>query len=220
MKTVIKLPLQTTYDLPQEFQSDDTRSSELLVQYFVNKFTKEGDTVLDPFAGFGTTLYVSEKCKRIPYGVELDKARFEFIRSKIIHKDNIIQANWLDIDSVPFLDIDFCFTSPPYMNMKETSNPLTNYSSKATYDDYLDLMTKIFSRIKRSMKKDGILVIEVNNIKQEQITTLAWDIGKKLSNVFDFQGELIIVWDGISDEKGVYGTGYDHSYCLVYKNSY
>ena len=213
------MPLQATYDLPQAFQHDDTRSSDVLVEYFVEQFTKEGDAVLDPFAGYGTTLYVSEKLNRIPYGLELDRARYEFIKSNIVHKDNIKQGNWLDIDTVPFSNIDFCFTSPPYMTKEETFNPLTNYSSKGTYDEYLDLIVKIFSKIRKIMKQGGILVVEVNNIKHEQVTTLAWDIGKKLSQLFDFQGEIIIEWDGINDEKGVYGTGYDHSYCLVYKNS-
>ena len=64
-----------------------------MVNYFLERYTKEGDKVLDPFAGFGTTLNVAETLNRIPYGIELQKDRFEFIRLNIKHKDNIFNGN-------------------------------------------------------------------------------------------------------------------------------
>ena len=44
---------------------------ESLPEWFVKLFTKEGDTVLDPFAGSGTTLMVSQKMKRNSIGIEI-----------------------------------------------------------------------------------------------------------------------------------------------------
>lgn len=44
---------------------------ESLPEWFVKLFTKEGDTVLDPFAGSGTTLMVSQKMKRNAIGIEI-----------------------------------------------------------------------------------------------------------------------------------------------------
>jgi site-specific DNA-methyltransferase (adenine-specific) len=42
-----------------------------LVEQLVHTFTKEGDGVLDPFAGSGTTLFVSRFMGRKAYGVEI-----------------------------------------------------------------------------------------------------------------------------------------------------
>ena len=42
-----------------------------LPEWFIKLFTVPGDTVLDPFAGSGTTLYVARKMKRKAVGIEI-----------------------------------------------------------------------------------------------------------------------------------------------------
>jgi site-specific DNA-methyltransferase (adenine-specific) len=44
---------------------------ENLPEWFIKLFTQEGDTVLDPFAGSGTTLTVAQKMRRNAIGVEI-----------------------------------------------------------------------------------------------------------------------------------------------------
>lgn len=56
---------------------------EELPEWFIKLFTKEFDTVLDPFAGSGTTLFVSNRMKRHSIGIEIMPEYFEMIKSKI-----------------------------------------------------------------------------------------------------------------------------------------
>ncbi|MDR1652114.1 MAG: site-specific DNA-methyltransferase [Prevotellaceae bacterium] len=44
---------------------------DALPEWFIKLFTKEGDTVLDPFAGSGTTLRVAKKMARNSIGIEI-----------------------------------------------------------------------------------------------------------------------------------------------------
>jgi len=71
------------------------------------------------------------------------------------------------------------------------------------------------------LKPGGYIIIEVANLKRNGITTLAWDIGREISKVFYFIGEIIIGWkkEENTGEEGTYGYGYDHSYCLIFRNT-
>lgn len=57
---------------PTQSYLHTTQKPVELVTYALFNHTKEGDVVLDPFLGSGTTLIACEKTGRVCYGVELD----------------------------------------------------------------------------------------------------------------------------------------------------
>ena len=57
--------------------------SNWIGQWFIKLFTQEGDTVLDPFAGSGTTLFVAERMGRNAIGVELMDEYYQMIKEQI-----------------------------------------------------------------------------------------------------------------------------------------
>ena len=56
---------------------------EELPQWFMKLFTQEGDTVLDPFAGSGTTLFVAERMGRNAIGIEIMQEYYQMIKEQI-----------------------------------------------------------------------------------------------------------------------------------------
>lgn len=54
-----------------------------LPEWFIKLFTKENDTVLDPFMGSGTTLTVANKMQRHSIGIEILPEYFEMVQSQI-----------------------------------------------------------------------------------------------------------------------------------------
>ena len=54
-----------------------------LPEWFMKLFTKEGDTVLDPFMGSGTTNFVAKRMKRNSIGIEIAPKYYEMVRRQI-----------------------------------------------------------------------------------------------------------------------------------------
>lgn len=56
---------------------------EELPEWFIKLFTKQGDTVLDPFMGSGTTNIVAQRMKRNSIGIEIVEEYYDMVREQI-----------------------------------------------------------------------------------------------------------------------------------------
>src|SRR5215213_6622465 len=102
---------------------------ETLAQEFIEFFTKQEQTVLDPMAGTGSTLVAALRAGRNSYGIELNPKYAEIakqvieeertalgdsvatLQSLIVRGDASLAANY----HLPL--IDYVLTSPPYWDM-------------------------------------------------------------------------------------------------------
>jgi DNA modification methylase len=198
--------------LPSEFQADDVRYAESLVECFLREYTREGDRVFDPFAGFGTTLLVAQEMGRVPFGIEYDRARCDYVRSRLKNPDQILHGDARQLSSYSLPTFDFSMTSPPYMARDEQEDPLTAYTAAGHgYARYLECIREIYRQLAVVLREDARVVIEVSNLKGRQVTTLAWDIAREVARELTFEGEVVVGWEE------TYGYGYDHSYCLIFR---
>jgi len=220
MRTVIQMNHGNRISFPAEIADEDVRSSDQLVEHFIRAYTKPGDVVFDPFAGFGTTLTVAERLRRIGYGIEFLQDRVEYIRSIVENKANIFHGSALEMEKFDLPEIDFSFTSPPYMSANDHPQyPFTAYEITGDgYGQYLQDIQSVYRQLKRKLKPNAVAVIEASNIiNHGRMTPLAWDIARSVGEVLHLEKEIIVQWDGDSAE-GTYGFGYDHCYCLIFRN--
>ncbi|MDR0969390.1 MAG: site-specific DNA-methyltransferase [Lentimicrobiaceae bacterium] len=63
---------------------------DTLPEWFIKLFTKEYDTVLDPFAGSGTTLRVAKSMYRNSIGIEIIPEYVEMIKSQIQERELVL----------------------------------------------------------------------------------------------------------------------------------
>ena len=56
---------------------------EALPEWFIRLFTKEGDVVLDPFTGSGTTNIVAQRMNRHSIGIEIVKEYYDILKKNI-----------------------------------------------------------------------------------------------------------------------------------------
>ena len=213
VQTWLHLPRGNRHNLPSRFRHEDVRCADSFVEYCINTYTGNGQVVFDPFAGYGTTLLVAEELGRLGYGVEYSKSKADYVQSLLAHPERLIQGDSRLLAQYDLPAIDLCLTSPPYTNQSDTENPFVDYRQKGfDYPSYMKEMGNIFSQVAQKMNPSGRLVIEASNLKKAgEVTTLAWDIAREVSQILHFDGETIICWDE-------YGYGYNHSYCLVFSN--
>ena len=59
---------------------------EWLPEFFILLFTDEGDVVLDPFSGSGTTYRVAERLGRVPVGIEINE---EYVQEQLYFRQQV-----------------------------------------------------------------------------------------------------------------------------------
>ncbi|HEY5575041.1 MAG TPA: DNA methyltransferase [Anaerolineales bacterium] len=138
--------------------------------------------------------------------------------------------------------IDYVFTSPPYWDMLHARGAQTQknrrnspdldviYSTQPgdlgnieDYGDFLDRLAGIYVRLKPFIRRQGYLTIIVKNVKKGgKIYPLAWDLARKLGEIYTLKDERIWVQDNI--RLAPYGLGNAwvsntfHHYCLQFRN--
>jgi SAM-dependent methyltransferase len=209
MRTFLTLPSVPQEPLPPEFADDDVRFSEALVELLLGEFTREGDVVLDPFAGFGTTLVVAEQMGRVPVGLELSPRVAAYARSLLRHPEALIEGDARRLRDYGLPRFDFSLTSPPFMCRGDTEDPLAAYAVPgAGYEAYLRGLQDIYRQVRQLMKPDARVILEVADQERDgQVTTLVPDVAAAIGGVLHFEGEIVVTSDGPGDD------GYD---CLVF----
>lgn len=226
MRTALTLPYERETALQEEFDADAgaVRMPPGLARRLLEEYTAPGDRVLDPFAGFGTTLAVAEELNRDAWGVEFEADRAAYVRDRVANPDHVHHGSAESLpDGLP--TVDCVLTSPPFMHEVDDRNPLRNYAGESDYPTYLDDLRGVFAGVADHLREDGCLLVEASNMKfEERVTTLAWDLADALRElpVLRFAGEHVVAWEGASggpEGPGVYGFGYDHSYVLVFERT-
>ncbi|ELZ86573.1 DNA methylase N-4/N-6 domain-containing protein [Haloferax elongans ATCC BAA-1513] len=218
MKTALSFEYAHDEELPPPHTSD-FRTPNALVEHVLQTYTDPGDAVIDIFAGYGTTLIEAERLDRIPFGLEYEPERVAYIRERLSTPTNVREGDVLDFDPSWVPTCEMCFTSPPFMEQTDDRNPFENYAGESSYDAYLDDIETAFSNLEGVIAPEGHLVVDVANMKHEgRVTPLAWDVAERISNVFHFDGEVVVSWEGDDAPDGTFGYGYDHSYMLVFTN--
>ena len=139
---------------------------------------------------------------------------------------------------------DFLMTSPPYWNMlrksrggvesthKERakagldtiySDDVNDLGNLCDYDQFIDALGGIFDGCYDVLKEKAYMVVVVQNVRvpEGEVRPLAWDLQKRISERFSFQGERI--WCQDSKKLGIWGyptvfvPNYHHHYCLIFQ---
>ena len=126
---------------------------ETLAQEFIEFFTKEGQTILDPMVGTGSSLVAALRSGRNSIGIELNQ-KYVDITNQVVGDErevlgeaaehltcNVIQGNALHIakyfEESGLPAVDYVLTSPPYWDMLHAKGAQTQQKRRTNSE--LDL---------------------------------------------------------------------------------
>jgi hypothetical protein len=164
----------------------------------------------------------------------------EHLESVVITGDAAKMSEYFTKFNFPL--IDYVLTSPPYWNMLHAQGAFTQKKRRASgqldvtysnypndlgniedYDEFLESLVMILRSIKPQLRLNAYLTIIVKNVKKGgKIYPLAWDLAKKLSEIYTLKDEKIWLQD--NQRLAPYGLGNAwvsntfHHYCLQFRN--
>ena len=138
------------------------------------RYSKEGDLVLDQFAGGGTTLVEAKLLNRNIIGVDVNPVALERCKEKVdfTHEgaNGIVTIKKGDARNLDFLEdqsIDLICTHPPYANIIKYSEDIEEDLSHLDIKDFLKQMSLVASESYRVLKKDKFCAILMGDTRKK-----------------------------------------------------
>lgn len=198
-----------------------------LCEQLIKYFTKEGQKVLDPFAGVGGTLIGASISNRIAIGIDMNK-RWKEIYEQVCDLEKIKKQKFLIGDSFSVLDdideeFDFILTDVPYWNMDKLSSNRNKKSVRKTklskfndndlesLEQWLSNMKNIINKSVNKLKQNGYMAIFIGDLYRNKVFyPLSSHLLFKISEINELRLKSDIIW--VDKSKTLHIFGYPFSY--------
>lgn len=208
-----------------------------LVETLILKYSDEGDKILDPFVGTGTTLVEAIKHNRKGVGIDINPGLIDLTERKLAQASlgsrlTVKDFQLVSGDAEKKLkhfgenEFDFILAHPPYWDLIEFSG-IEGDLSGIPLQEYLRKMDKIIELFFRILKPNKFCVIVVGDRRRSGIVP----IGFYIANIGIMRG--FNLWDTIINNTRFGGKQYgiyqqlkskrfkfhllDHDYVLVFQ---
>lgn len=208
------------------------------VARLIRFFSKEGETILDPFAGVGSTLKAAATERRKGIGIELSsryvqlaelRLKTELTPEELAYPQQIIQGDARQVlPTIAPNSVKLVVTSPPYWNILHKKDHKakqeriahgldTKYSDEsddlgniAAYPDFLEALASTLSLTKDCLVKGGHLCVIVGDFRHKsRYFMMHADIARALEErEFALKGIKILY----QRHKRVFPYGFPYSY--------
>lgn len=192
-----------------DYPGDTTsRYPEELVELMVAWYSEEGDWVLDPFCGFGTTIDVCARMNRNAVGFEKEESLYRYAQSRVAAPSAVHHDRAENIERYRYPQFNLLLTSPPFRSFHD--------HSAIDNDNYYRELVSVFTAFRPALAPGAHVVVESVNLLADSGDTIprAFSSALALASLFHFEREHVCCNTG-----GVeVAPGYHHSYLLVFRN--
>lgn len=206
---LIKGTITTQVDWAQKRQISEF--DPVLAELMIRWFSKEGDLILDPFAGGPTRGLVSGVLGRDYLGYDVYEAQVcanELAKKRAMESHYVSgSVIWGIADSAIAIPrapaADMIFTCPPYFNLERYGTQYNDISNSPDYKTFLHKYADILLKAEERLKKGGFFVVVVSDVR-EKLCNKDLATGQYLGFVYDtmdilkfsglkFYNELVLV---------------------------
>lgn len=216
------------YAIPTDIvQSDFMKARDISwiaqVRPFIKHFCKKGDTIIDPFAGLGTTLIAAGLNEVNSIGLEIEPDRFDLLNKRLKGLSKLFDTQPITFNAnaitytYPTL-VDAIITNPPYFHNKPTTDSDNNIYNIENYETYLNLIELVLRKAEKSLKKQGYLILFSENIRTPNGNMIpqAYDICRIIQKYFNLKEERLVLYP--KEEKqsiNLTKTNRSHEYVFI-----
>lgn len=166
------------------------------------RYSKEGDTVLDPMMGSGTTLIEAKLLKRKGIGRDINPKMVQIARENLNFSRDSVYEPTLEVGDVRNLvgieneSIDLILTHPPYLNAIPYSRDIVGDLSRITsVEEFCQELEKGIREFYRVLKENAYCAILIGDLRKSQhfVPLSHWVLQKFLRNGFVLREDVIKV---------------------------
>ena len=160
--------------------------SSVLPHRLIKMFSYVGETVLDPFAGMGTTLAEAWKLSRHSLGVDINPAYVQATQTRIDQdfqdgtssanpgleaefRPVVMQGDARNLGQIPDASVQLIVTHPPYWNAVRISalpEDLSNCGNDS-YEDFLSAMEKVLAEFGRVLEPERVAAVVIGDVMRK-----------------------------------------------------
>lgn len=212
-----ELEMTTHWSFPQrgDWATHDAKWrgnwSPYIPRNVILRYSKEGELVLDQFAGGGTTLVEAKLLNRDIIGVDVNDIALERCREKISFEHEgatgkvyIRKGDARNLDFIQNESIDLICTHPPYADIIHYSEDIAEDLSLLKIRDFLKEMEKVASESYRVLKKGKFCAVLMGDTRKKGcMIPMSFDVMKIFQDAGFTLKELII-----KEQHNCKATGY------------
>lgn len=186
----------------------------------IRRYTDLGDTVLELFAGSGTTLFECENLQRNYIGFDINPEIIEYVKSCMldcstikydIKNVDVVDTNklsraieeWIKVTNKE--SVDFMIAHPPYLDIVRFTEDTRDLSTVSDIDEFLDKLLTAITNGFKYLKPNGYFAIVAGDVyKNSEVIPLAFKIMDTIKQNLKVKMKGIIV-KNIEGNRGKLG---------------